>query len=186
MVDSTTHKYLVTSGCLLWCASFVGEIYGAQPFSTIGTIIAPVITVTGIIYWLKYYRITRGYYPPFGRAIGDIMLRRNNFILNHLLEFWAFCMFFWMVFGLVFGLAFYNSAAFEVTRRYCQADPNILTKTGPIKYYGLMISGSISSNGRNGKADFSFVIVGAKGNVSVNARLLEKGGGWLVEQVTLP
>ncbi len=87
--------------------------------------------------------------------------------------------------ALIMVLTFKNSDAFEATKRYCQANQEILAKTGPIKYYGVLVGGSITMGGQSGNADFSFTIIGEKGNFNANSKLIEQAGSWQVENVTL-
>ena len=189
-VDAATHKRLITTGCLMWCASFFGEGYGAQPYSTVGIVVSPVVTIIGIFYWIKYYRINRGYFPEFGSTFYNLYFARTNklagmdFIMNHVLEFWTLCILFWMALSSTMFF-FYRSDAFESTKTYCQNTPTILMKTGAIRYFSPFVSGSIGTNGDNSEADFSFIISGAKGNFRANSKVTKQHSGWIVKNVEL-
>jgi hypothetical protein len=189
MPNSTIHKVLVTTGCLLWCSSFFGELANQQPYSTAGLIISPILTVVGIFYWFKYYRATRGHNPKF-KPVWDIMTKfdvsfisRLEFMLKHFLEFatvWVIC---FMGMVLLSVLTFRRSDAFEATKQYCQSNQDILSQTGDIKYYGVMVAGTTSFGGQGGSADLSFTIVGTKGNFSANSKLTMQNGKWTVDKL---
>jgi hypothetical protein len=191
MVNHTTHRILVTTGCLLWCASFFGEAFNGQPYSTVGIIVSPILTVIGVIYWFKYYRATRGHYPKFKTVwdnmayVGGHFTLGFEFLFKHVLEFWTFCILFWMGLVLIMVLTFRRSDAFEATKQYCQNNQEILSQTGEIKYYGVLVGGNMSTGGQGGKADLSFTIVGAKGNYSANSKLTKQSGVWTVENLQL-
>jgi len=191
MVNHRTHKVLLTTGCLMWCASFFGEALKRQPYSTVGIIISPILTVVGILYWLKYYRSTRGHYPKFKTIwnnttnIGGELTLRLDFLLKHVLEFWTFCILFWMGLVLLMVLTFRRSGAFEATKRYCQTSQDIISQTGKIKYYGVLVAGNTSMGGQEGSANLSFTIVGTKGNFSADSKLTKQSGVWIVENLNL-
>ncbi len=175
----------------MWCASFFGEAQQRQPYSTVGIILSPILTVIGVFYWFKYYRATRGHYPKFrsvwnntSNAGGRIYLN-FSFMLKHILEFWTFCILFWMGLVLVMVLTFRRSDAFEATKQYCQSNQEILSQTGTIKYYGVLVGGNISTGGQGGTADLSFTIVGTKGNFSANSKLTKQSGSWTVDNLDL-
>ena len=191
MVNPTTHRVLVTTGCLMWCASFFGEAFQGQPYSTVGIIVSPILTIIGVFYWFKYYRATRGHYPRFKTvwdnttSIGGELTLRFDFLFKHVLEFWTFCILFWMGLVLIMVLTFRRSDAFETTKQYCQNNQEILSQTGEIKYYGILVAGNMSTGGQGGSADLSFTIVGAKGNFSANSKLTKRSGIWTVENIQL-
>lgn len=191
MANPRTHRILVTIGCLLWCASFFGEAFNGQPYSTVGIILSPILTVIGIFYWFRYYRSTKGHYPRFEKVwdnithVGGRFTLGSNFLLNHILEFWTFCILFWMVLVLVMVLTFRRSDAFEAAKNYCQTNQEIISQTGEIKYYGVLVAGKMSTVGENSKASFSFTIVGAKGNFSAISKLTKQRGAWTVNELEL-
>lgn len=191
MSNPITHRSLITTGCLIWCASFFGEALQGQPYSTAGIIISPILTVIGILFWFKYYRATRGHFPKFKTVwnntayIGGRFTLGFDFLLKHVLEFWTFCILFWMGLVLIMVLIFRGSDAFEATKRYCQNNQEILSQTGEIKYYGVLVAGNISTGGQSGKAELSFTIVGIKGNFSANSKLTNQSGVWRVESLSL-
>jgi hypothetical protein len=189
MLNPKTHKILILTGCLIWIASFFGEALGGQPYSTIGIVISPVLTIIGVIYWFKYYRAKRGHYPKF-ETLGDNIVNaggsltlRFDFLLKHVLEFWTFCILFWMVLVFVVLLTFGRSEAFEATKQYCQSNQEILSQTGPIKYYGILVGGNISTDEQGEKAELSFTIVGTKGNFIADSKLVKVSGVWTVENL---
>jgi hypothetical protein len=175
----------------MWCASFFGEALHGQPYSTVGIIVSPILTVISVFYWFNYYRATRGHYPRFKTVwdntsyIGGKFSLGFDFMLKHLLEFWIFCILFWMGLVLVMVLTFGRSDALEATKQYCQSNQEILSQTGTIKYYGVLVGGSISTSGQSGSADLSFTIVGTKGNFSANSKLTKQNGAWTVENLEL-
>lgn len=191
MVNHTTHRILVTTGCLLWCASFFGEAFNGQPYSTVGIIVSPILTVIGVIYWFKYYLATRGHYPKFKTVwdntayVGGHFTLGFEFLFKHVLEFWTFCILFWMGLVLIMVLTFRRSDAFEATKQYCQNNQEILSETGEIKYYGVLVGGNMSTGGQGGKADLSFTIVGTNGSFSANSKLTKQSGVWTVENLQL-
>jgi hypothetical protein len=191
MTNPTTHRALVITGCIMWLASFFGEALNGQPYSTIGIIVSPFLTIAGIFYWFNYYRATRGHYPKFKTvwnnisSVGGKLSLNFDFLLKHMLEFWTFCILFWMGLVLIMVLIFRNSDAFEVTKQYCQNHPEILLQTGEIKYYGVLVAGKMSTGEKDGEADLSFTIVGTKGNFSAKSKLTKQNGLWTVENLDL-
>ena len=191
MANPTTHRILITTGCLLWCASFFGEALNKQPYSTVGIIVSPILTVIGVIYWFKHYRVVRGHYPRFKSVWDNTSYNGGkfflgfDFILKHLLEFWTFCILFWMGLVLIMVLTFRRSDAFESTKQYCQSNQEIISQTGEIKYFGVLVVGNMSTDGQGGKADLSFTIVGTKGNFSANSMLTKQSEVWTVENLNL-
>src|SRR6478609_6557 len=153
MTNPVIHRVLVTTGCLLWIASFFGEAFSQQPYSTIGLVVSPPITIVGLVFWLKYYKQTRGHYPKL--TIAWINMRGNpissfQFMLSHILEFWIATILFWMALVLAMVLTFRNSDAFETTKTYCQSNSEILSRTGEIKFYGVLVGGTMSTRGQDG------------------------------------
>lgn len=191
MVNPKTHRILVTTGCLLWCVSFFGEAFNGQPYSTVGIIVSPILTIIGVFYWCKYYRATRGNYPKFKTVwdntvyVGGHFTLGFDFLLKHALEFWTFCILFWMGLVLIMVLTFRSSDAFEATRQYCQNNQEILSQTGEIKYYGVLVGGNMSTGEQTGKAELSFTIVGTNGNYSAKSKLTKQSGVWTVEKIQL-
>lgn len=191
MKKTKTHRTLITTGCLMWFVSFFGEAFKGQPYSTIGIIISPILTVIGIFYWFNYYYTTRGHYPRFKTVwdntsfIGGKFTLSFDFLLKHLLKFWTFCTLFWMGLVLMMGLTLRRSDAFEATKQYCQNNQEILSQTGEIKYYGILVGGNISTGGQGDKADLSFTIVGTKGNFNANSILSNQSGVLRVEKLEL-
>jgi hypothetical protein len=191
MGNPTTHKILVTTGCLMWCAAFFGEAFQGQPYSTIGIIVSPILTIIGLFFWFKYYHSTRGHHPKFKTVwdntayIGGTFTLDFDFLLKHALEFWTFCILFWMGFVLIMVLTFRSSDAFEATKNYCQNNQEILSQTGEIEYYGVLVGGNMSNGEQGGNADLSFTIIGTKGNFSANSKLSKQSGSWTVDKLEL-
>jgi len=191
MANPKTHRILVTTGCLMWGASFFGEVYKGQPYSTIGIVFSPFLTLIGIFFWFKYYRATREHLPNIKTVwnntsyIGGRFKLDSDFILTHLQEFFTFCILFWMGLVLIMTLTFRRSDAFETTRNYCRTNQEILSQTGMIKYFGVLVAGNISSGAYEGNADLSFTIVAEKGNFSANSILTKHSGVWKVENIKL-
>ena len=191
MINHSVHRILVTSGCLIWCASYLGEVFKGQPYSTLGIIVSPILIILGIYFWFKNYRATRGHNPRLETVwdnttfIGGYFTLKVDFLLSHIFEFWTLCIIIWMGLALIFVITFRCSDAFEVTKQYCQNNQNILSQTGEIKYYGVFVSGGISSFGQNGKASLLYTIVGKKGNYSAHSNLVKQSGIWSVEKTIL-
>jgi hypothetical protein len=59
---------------------------------------------------------------------------------------------------------FEQSNAFKTVKEDCDSNSEILEKTGKIRYYGLLVTGSISTNGQSGESELTFTIIGANGN----------------------
>jgi hypothetical protein len=191
MGNPTTHKILVTTGCLMWCAAFFGEAFQRQPYSTIGIIVSPILTIIGIIFWFKYYHSTRGHLPKFKTVwdntayIGGTYTLDFNFLVKHALEFWTICILVWMGFVLIMVFTFRSSEAFEATKNYCQNNQEILSQTGEIEYYGVLVGGNMSNCEQGGNADLSFTIIGTNGNFSANSKLSKQSGSWTVDKLEL-
>jgi hypothetical protein len=86
---------------------------------------------------------------------------------------------------LIMVLTFRRSDAFESTKQYCQSNQEIISQTGEIKYFGILVVGNMSTDGQDGKADLSFTIVGKKGNFSANSMLTKQSGVWTVGNLNL-
>lgn len=86
---------------------------------------------------------------------------------------------------LIMVLTFRRSDAFEATKQYCESNQEILSQTGAIKYYGVLVGGSMSTGGQGGKADLDFTIVGTNGNFTGFSKLTEQDGIWKVEDLHL-
>lgn len=186
------YKISITVGCLIWIASFLGEAFGNQPYSTVGIIVSPLILSYGLFYWFKAYRSTRGHYPKFwtiGKGVWTKM--KSNpfagmpFLFKYVLEFWTFCIVFWMALVLVGYLTFGQSDAFQATKDYCKSDRTLLKKTGSIKYFGVLVGGTIATQGESGNASLSFTIVGSKGNFSATSEVSKEDGEWTVDNLNL-
>ena len=108
-----------------------------------------------------------------------------DFLLKHILETWTFVILFWMGFVLIIILTFRQSDSFQATKEYCKSNKEILSKTGTIKYFGILVTGSLSTNGDGGSANLSFVIIGTKGNFSANSELTKINDKWTVDNLTL-
>jgi hypothetical protein len=185
------HIYITTTGVLMWYASLIGELIQAQPYSTIGIYLSPVIILAGIIFWAKHYRKTRGHYPKFSSISKNIIFSagkhtvKSEFISEHLGEFFTFFTLIIMCFSLQMAISFKTSDAFTVTKNYCENNPEIIAKTGEIKYYSALVFGSYSSMGQTEKFSVSFTIVGQKGNFSTHVRLVKNDGVWKMEKFEL-
>ncbi len=187
MEKELNHKPFITFGCLIWIASFFGEVFAFQPYSTLGIIISPIITLFGIAHWLKYYRKTRGHYPRFWAVWkeNNRKTRKNpfagmSFMFSHILETWTFTIVGWMGIVLIGFLTFGQSSAFKASKKYCENNNSVIEKTGKIRYYGVLVGGSISTNRQSGSAEFFFTIIGEKGNFSAKSELTKYNGIWEV------
>ncbi len=145
------------------------------------------MTLLGVFYWFNYYRSNRGHYPKFKSIFnhaeshgGEVDLS-FEFLLKNRLEFWTFCMLFWMASVLIIGFTFKQTDAFQATKYYCKTQQEILLKTGDIKYFGVLVGGSISNGKAIDNAEISFTIVGAKGNFNANSILFKESGNWTVK-----
>ena len=86
---------------------------------------------------------------------------------------------------LLMVLTFRRSDAFEAAKQYCQTNTQILSQTGEIKYYGVLVGGTISFERQAGNAELDFFIIGAKGNFSVHSTLAKRRGIWVVDELML-
>jgi len=187
MIKVIDPRPYILIGCLIWVVSFYGETFNFQPYSTIGMILSPIITVFGVIHWFGFYKRTRGYYPKVFKVLGEIngKMRKNpfagiGFMLSHILEVWTLTIIFWMLIVIFGFLTFGQSNAFKTSKEYCANHQEVLQKTGKIKYYGWLVSGSISTKGKSGNSNLSFTIVGEKGNFSVDSELTKFNNRWEV------
>ena len=188
MVKVLKHQWLITAGCLLWCASFFSEVKKLQPYSTVGLAIAPILMISGISFWAQHYYRTSKHSPQVGKLIGALVgdIAKNpfsgiGFLFRHALHFWTLCILLWMgISFLGFGL-FINSDAFSATQKYCETNDTVLAKTGKITYYSPLISGNISTHENAGNARFHFIIVGTKGNFDAESRLVKQNGNWILQ-----
>lgn len=170
----------------------MGEVFGYEPYSTIGIIISPILTSVGLFYWFKFYKSTRGHYPKFWTIFKDTQSKMQKnpfagiaFMFRHILETWTVTIVFWMLLALIIFTTFRQSDAFEVTKKYCENDKDVLSKTGKIKYYGLLVGGNMTTQGQRGNANLSFTIIGEKGRFSANSELTKSNDEWTVESLTV-
>ena len=192
MTRQINHKILITIGCLGWIASFFGEVSANQPYSTIGILLSPILTISGLFYWLKYYKSTREHFPKFWTVLKGVYreMKSNSFagmifMFKHILEFWTFSIVFWMCLVLIGYLTFGQSDSFQATKEYCSTNKEILAKTGDIKYYGVLVGGTISTQGESGNANLSFTIIGSNGNFFANSELSKEKNECTVDKLTL-
>lgn len=186
------HQLLIITGCILYIISFFLEIANYQPYSTAGLLLSPILTIIGLIYWLKFYKTTKGNYPNFFKKwkeyLSTMKLNPFNgiiFLFKNVLSFWTLAIVFGMISTLVFNLIFKQSNAFRETQAYCKTNKEILLKTGKIKYFGIIVSGKIKEGEETGDAEFYFTIVGAKGNFSAKSELTKMEDKWTVDNVQL-
>ncbi len=193
MRNLTNHKPYILFVCLIWTVSFFGEILKLQPFSTIGIIISPPLTLFGIYKWFISYKIRRGHYPNFlkvwrtiNKEIQSNPFFGTKFILEHILETWTFIIICWMCMFLIMFLTFRESNAFNTLKEYCENNPEIIKKTGKIKYYGVLVGGEMSNDWNNeGNAEFTFTIVGENGNFNADAYLIKHNNTWKVIKIKI-
>ena len=186
------HQAIIISGCIIWIASFAGDILGAQPYSTIGLIVSPVLLIAGIIVWLQYYKSTRGHYPRIKSikdniiTIGTMTTLRNSFLIDHQPEFFTFCVLFSMGIYLLGYMLFGYSEAYTATKQYCQTNKEVLSRTGKIKYFSIMAAGTITTLSENSKAKISFTIVSDSGVYHAVSIANQYGGSkWTVDSLSL-
>ena len=178
-------------GCVIWIASFFGEVLGFQPYSTIGIVISPLLTFFGLYHWFIFYKTTSGHYPRFFKAWKKTNkeMRKNpfsgmGFMSKHLLETWTFFIVCWMFMVLIMFLTFGQSNAFNASKEYCETNPEIIEKTGKIEYYGILVGGKISNDWKSGgSAELTFTIVGENGNFNTNAELIKYNNTWEVTEL---
>lgn len=187
MKKEINHRPYILIGCLIWIASFFGEAFRYQPYSTIGIIISPILTFFGIYHWFKFYKMTRGHYPKFFKVRKDLInkMRKNPFagivfLLSYILETWTLVIVCWMGMILIMFLTFGQSHAFKTAKDYCKNNTKIIEKTGKIRYFGLLVGGSISTKGQTGESELTFTIIGANGNFNANASLIKYNDTWKV------
>jgi len=187
MTNPKIHSTLITTGFIMWCIAYLSELSLLQPYSTLGIAIAPILTVFGIAYWFRYYRATRGHYPKFLTAWRSAYTpsMRFEFMARHLLEFWTFCLLVWMGITAIGFMVFGNSDAYAMAKNYCRNTQSIHARTGDIQYFGLLISGKLSTNDETGKADLYFTIVGEKGNFNARSKLTKQNGVWRVDYLNI-
>lgn len=185
MEKGINHRPYILIGCLIWIVSFFGEAFRFQPYSTIGILISPMLTFFGIYHWFMYYKLTKGHYPKFFKAWKGVIskMRKNpfagiGFMFSHILETWTFIIVCWMGMIFIMFLTFGQSKAFKAAKEYCENDSEILEKTGEIRYYGLLVGGSISTKGQSGESELTFTIVGENGNFNANAELIKYNDAW--------
>ena len=112
-------------------------------------------------------------------------MRKNPFVgmgymYSHILETWTFVIVCWMGMILIMFLTFGQSNAFMIAKDYCENDSKITEKTGKIRYYGLLVGGSISTKGQSGESELTFTIVGENGYFTANAELIKYNDTWEV------
>ncbi len=184
-MSKPNHRTLITAGCILWCLSLVAEFVGISPYTLIGVIIAPMLLITGIVFWARDYKEKKGHYPR-GESLrknmttlGGSLSLRPSYLKEKFPEFVTFWFAFFMLMTLIGYLVFSRSDAFKATQAYCEANQDVLKQTGKIKRYGLFVTGSISTD----QARLSFSVFGEKGHFEGMAWLENDEGLWKVESV---
>ena len=190
MVRLLKHQWLTVVGCVLWCASFLGEENGLQPYSTVGLCVSPILLIAGIFYWSQHHYQANGRQPEVGKKVRLLIedMTKNpffgiGFLVRHLLQFWTICILFWM--GIIFltFCLFVNSDAFKATKEYCEKNTSVLLRTGKINYYSPLFSGSIHMHNDDGEAELYFTIVGTKGSFEAKSSLTKRNGRWTLQQL---
>ena len=155
-IKPAIYKILLASGIILWMVSFVGEGFLYQPYSTIAMFIAVVLFIAGVLFaairYLQQKALIGPSFDVFAFPKNASLSVRVEFVLKFIFGFWTFCIAFFMGIILIMVLTFRNGDAFKTTRQYCLEDKSILSKTGPIKYFGLLVAGNITSTSNGGKA----------------------------------
>jgi hypothetical protein len=179
------HSILITAACVLWSISLVAEFVGISPFTWIGIITAPMLLITGIIFWARDYKEKKGHYPR-GKSIWDNVTTsggaytlRPSYLREKFREFVTFWFAAFMIMTLIGHVVFNCSDAFKATQAYCEANPDVLKQTGKIKRYGLFVAGSISTY----NARLSFSVFGEKGHFDLVAEVQNQDGMWVVDSV---
>ncbi|MGB1040946.1 MAG: hypothetical protein ACPGVD_08740 [Flavobacteriales bacterium] len=184
MKFKSKHQFFIFIGCLIWIVSFLGELSKLQPYSTYGIIISPLFLFLGIIYWLNYYKLKNDRYPNLIKAIRNVFfensIKSTKYIWNHVVEFFIAFIIFFMALVLLMHLTFGKSDAVRTAKNYCINKKEILSKTGEIESFGILVRGSISSSNFSGKSELTFTIVGEKGNFKANAKLIKENDSWEV------
>jgi len=186
--NNPVHILYITIACLIWIGSFFGEIMSLQPFSMIGMVISPIISLYGVFLWLRYYKKAKGYYPNIFRTIRPKKINPItglDFVFSNVLELWTLIIHFWMLMVLFAFLTFVQSKAFKTTKEYCKTQSEIKEKTGKIKYFGILIGGTIKTYGNDGEADMHFTIIGEKGNFKAKSVLYRDDNEWEVIKVEI-
>lgn len=172
------HKSFIVTGSLLWIAGVVLAAAKVYPFAFIGIYLAPVILVAGITGWIINYSRVRNQFPNPVRSFNTIHNKHTGvlkyhfaafeFLFTYVLHFWTLCVVFWMGLTFLSTGVIKNSDAFETTKRHVENDSELINRIGEVKYYGFLISGTISSGGN---ANISFSIIGQKETIDAKALL---------------
>lgn len=175
------HKELILTGSLLWIVGFFLAVTTIYPFAFIGVYLGPLLLLFGLVGWGINYKRTKNQFPNPIRSFNRIRNKHKGvlkyhfagfeFLFTYMLHVWAFCILFWIGLTFLGTTIFKSSNAYITTINYVENDSELINQIGQIKYYGFLVSGSVSSNG---DANISFAIIGQKATIYVKA-ILEKG-----------
>lgn len=184
-----SNKSIVLAGCAIWVLSFLGEINGYQPFSSAGIILAYILVFVGAFLWLRAYKSLNGHYPRSRQVMNMTGVSTfNPFVMlkegfKNLPRTFAVVMVFTMLIILVVQIMFRQSGALDAAKLRCETDEAILARTGPIKYYSLLVAGNIQIKNYEGEGDLHFTIIGSKGNFKARALLTMNNDEWTVDEI---
>ena len=166
------HVTLNLLGIGLWTAGFALAWYNIYPYCFIGFYGGPPFLLFGVISWIKQYKRNNGRYPSLITSYRKAKESSNGiftgltFLLSHIPEFWTAWFVFFISITLFMTTLIKSSDAYKTSIEYLKSDNTVNERVGQIKYYGLLPSGSISSNGTG---NIKFSIIGDRGALQIQA-----------------
>jgi len=110
MQNSNIHRLLISAATILWIITSFTLLVDKEPYSSQSLFITLILLITEILYWLRYYRLKKGYYPNINNILSNLsfnggrVLVNSRYLLNHILEFWTILLLIVNIISLFFYL----------------------------------------------------------------------------------
>jgi len=182
------HQVFVSIGCVVGFVSFLANTNNWEPTASVTMLLAPLITVIGVLIWTRYWYLARNE-PKEKRMFanepffigGSANTINPIHIVTHFGEFAGGTALFLMLIALGISIPNRNSEAYKAAKNYLETNGDVVHMIGKVKYYGWAVSGKISSDA----ADIRFAVVAEGGPYEANLKLMKAGNRWEVYQSSL-
>lgn len=175
------HQVFVSIGCVVGFASFLANMNNWEPTASITMLLAPLITVVGVLIWTRYWYLTRNEpkekdmfaNEPFFISGSENTINSVH-IVTHFGEFAGGIALFLMLVALGISVPNRNSDAYRAARTYIETNKDVVQTIGKVSYYGWAVSGKISSD----SASLKFTVMAVRGPYEANLNLVKNENHW--------
>lgn len=182
------HQLFISIGCVTGFISFLTHINNWEPAASIAMLLAPLITIIGVLIWSRYRYATRDDLKEKDMFADEPIFiggSRNTVnpihVVTHFGEFATGIALFLMLMALGISVPNRNSEAYTAAKNYVETDKNVVQTIGKVKYFGWAVSGKTSSD----SASLRFTVMAAKGSYEANLKLVKSENHWKVDQCSL-